>query len=268
MAKTKAAPKREATPAKKTATAKKKKTTAKKKTSKAPVAGSSSFPGFPPDLFQFLAELGLNNEREWFEPRKARYEESVREPALAFIRAMAPRITALSPHFQAIDKKVGGSLMRPYRDVRFSKDKTPYKTNVGIQFRHASGKDVHAPGLYLHLEPGSCFVGGGLWHPDAEPLASIRRRIADEPDAWLRVRDEPSFRRAFELSGESLKRPPRGFDAEHPCIEDLKRKDHVAMTSVSVRMLTSPSALDEITELLMASRNYLRFLCDAVGVAF
>ena len=265
-------------PAKKTASTKAPaaKTTPKqapaKKTAatKAPAATppSSGFAGFPRDLFQFLAELGLNNEREWFEPRKARYESSVREPALAFIRAMVSRLPEVSPHFVAVDKKVGGSRMRLHRDVRFSKDKSPYKTNVGIQFRHSTGKDVHAPGLYLHLEPGECFVGVGLWHPEPEALQAIRHRIREEPESWTRVRHEPAFTAAFELHGESLQRPPRGVDPEHPHVEDLKRKDHIAVASLSIDTITSPAAVDEISGLFTTARSYLRFLCEAVGVAF
>lgn len=235
---------------------------------KASAAIASDFPGFPADLFQFLAELGLNNEREWFEPRKHRYESSVLEPALAFIRAMAPRLREVSPAFVAVDKRVGGSLMRVHRDVRFSKDKSPYKTNVGIQFRHATGKDVHAPGLYVHLEPGGCFLGAGLWHPEPDALAGIRGRILEEPDAWQRVRDDAGFRALFALQGESLARPPRGFDPEHPHVEDLRRKDHIAVAELPVSAVQSPKAVDEVTRRFVAARDYLRFLCEAVGVAF
>jgi len=241
---------------------------AKAPAAKAPAAGAGAFAGFPPDLFQFLAELGLNNEREWFEPRKQRYESSVLEPALAFIRAMGPPLSRISSSFVAIDKKVGGSLMRVHRDVRFSKDKSPYKTNVGIQFRHATGKDVHAPGLYVHLEPGGCFLAAGLWHPEPDALGRIRARIVEAPAAWQRVRDDAGFRAVFELQGESLARPPRGVDPAHPYVEDLRRKDHIAVASLPVSVLTRPTAVEEVARRFMAGRDYLRFLCEAVGVAF
>lgn len=248
--------------------AKKKAATKKRATTKKKTATKADFVGFPADMFQFLAELGLNNEREWFEPRKPRYEASVSEPALAFIRAMAPRLSEISPHFVAVDKKVGGSLMRIFRDVRFSKDKSPYKTNVGIQLRHTTGKDVHAPGLYLHIEPGECFLGVGLWRPEPDSLAKIRKRIVDQPDTWRSLRDKPSFESAYELKGESLKRPPRGFDPEHPLIDDLKRKDHIAVASISVTTLTGPKAIDEVMRQFSKAREFLRFLCQAVDVAF
>ena len=144
---------------------------------------AATFGGFHPTLFSFLAELELNNEREWFQEHRDRYEREVREPAMGFIRAMAKPLTKISPHLLAVDKKVGGSMMRVHRDVRFSKDKSPYKTNVGIQFRHSAGKDVHAPGLYVHLAPDECFLGAGLWRPERDALAGIRKTIAERPRA-------------------------------------------------------------------------------------
>ena len=125
---------------------------------------------FKTSTIKFLRELEKNNNRDWFEANKHRYESDVREPALAYIEAMAPRLAKISPHFIASPKKVGGSLMRVYRDVRFSKDKTPYKTNIGIQFRHSAGKDVHAPGFYMHIEPSQVFIAAGIWRPDSEML--------------------------------------------------------------------------------------------------
>ena len=112
-----------------------------------------------PALFDFLRELGANNERPWFEENKARYRAEVRDPMLDFIQAFAEPLAEISPHFRADPRANGGSLFRIYRDTRFSKDKTPYKTNVGAHFRHEAGKDAHAPGFYLHLEPGMCFAG-------------------------------------------------------------------------------------------------------------
>ncbi|MGI9257968.1 MAG: DUF2461 domain-containing protein, partial [Gammaproteobacteria bacterium] len=129
-----------------------------------------SFAGFPAQTAKFLTELANNNARDWFNVNKQRYEDHVLEPALTFINAMEPRIEKISPHFLAVAKRTGGSLMRVYRDTRFSKDKTPYKTNIGIQFRHELGKDVHAPGFYLHIQPKNCFLGAGIWRPDSDAL--------------------------------------------------------------------------------------------------
>ncbi len=125
----------------------------------------SGFPGFPEDFFRFFVDLEQNNERAWFNQNKARYYESVVNPISEFIVAIAPRLQRISPHYIANPKPHGGSMFRIYRDTRFSKDKTPYKTHAGVQFRHEAGKDAHAPGFYVHLAPGEVFFGGGVWMP-------------------------------------------------------------------------------------------------------
>ena len=110
----------------------------------------------------------------------------------------------------ASDRRTGGSLMRVYRDTRFAKDKTPYKTNVGIHFRHEFGRDVHAPGFYVHVAPEECFLAVGLWRPDAAALGEVRKAIVESPDRWRRARDDKRFRERFTLEGESLKSRPAG----------------------------------------------------------
>ena len=142
---------------------------------------------FSQDTFQFLHDLRNNNERDWFNEHKADYENKVREPALEFITQMQPLLADISTRFIAAPKKVGGSLMRVYRDTRFGKDKTPYKTNVGIQFRHFMGKDVHAPGFYVHISEQECFVGAGIWRPDGPALSKIRHFIDDNPRGWTKA---------------------------------------------------------------------------------
>ena len=146
---------------------------------------------------------------------------------------MAPLLETFAPHFRADPRKSGGSLMRVFRDTRFSRDKTPYKTNIGIQFRHATGKDVHAPGLYVHIASDECFLGVGCWHPDGDSLARIRDWIAHKPERWFAVRDESGFVGEWTLSGESMTRPPRGYPADHEAIEDLKRKDFICLLYTS-----------------------------------
>jgi uncharacterized protein (TIGR02453 family) len=217
---------------------------------------------------QFLAELGHHNERAWFEANKARYERDVRDPALALIRSLAPHLKKVSRHLVASDKKVGGSLMRVHRDVRFARDKAPYKTNIGIQFRHEAGKDVHAPGLYLHVEAERCFLGAGLWHPEPEALAAIREAIQAKPAAWRKARDDAAFRRHFSLAGESLKRPPAGIAADHPLVEDLKRKDHMAVVELEPADAIGAGFPELVIDRFAAARPYLRFLTSARGLRF
>jgi uncharacterized protein (TIGR02453 family) len=186
---------------------------------------SARYATFKPETIAFLRELQSNNNRDWFNENKPRYEEDVLDVALNFIQSMHDPLQEFAPHFTAIPKRMGGSLMRVYRDTRFSKNKTPYKTNIGIQFRHEQAKDVHAPGFYVHIAPDEVFLGVGLWRPDSTALAAIRDRISVKQAEWLRARDDKSFKQHFHLGGESLTRPPRGFDKDHPLIEDIKRKD-------------------------------------------
>lgn len=225
-------------------------------------------PQFQPAFFDFLRQLKANNERAWFEANKARYHADVREPMLDFIAAFAEPLVDISPHFVADPRANGGSLFRIYRDTRFSLDKTPYKTNAGAHFRHVAGKDAHAPGFYLHLEPDSCFAACGIWHPGGEALAAIRTAIADDPAAWQRVTQAKTFRDTFTLRGQSLKRPPRGFDAAHPLIDDLKRKDFIAGTTFHEADAIQPDFLQRFARLARTGAAFVGFLSRAVGVPF
>ena len=223
---------------------------------------------FSPKLFKFLKDLAANNDRDWFQANKDRYEDDLREPAQAFISDFGPRLKKISPHFRADPRKVGGSLFRIHRDVRFSKNKSPYKTNSGIQFRHKAGKDAHAPGFYLHLEPGNCFAGAGIWHPDGEATKSIRSFLVDNTARWKRLTGAKRFRETFELAGDSLKRPPRGFDPDHPLVEDLKRKDFIAVHKLSQKEITARDFLKRYTDLCRTGSALVEALCEAVEVAY
>ncbi len=138
---------------------------------------SERYAKFGKETVAFLVELKNNNNRDWFNENKTRYEELVLDVALRFIQSMQDPMAEIAPHFTAIPKRMGGSLMRVYRDTRFSKNKTPYKTNIGIQFRHEQAKDVHAPGYYVHIDPDQVFLGAGMWRPASGPLNGIRRRM-------------------------------------------------------------------------------------------
>ena len=216
----------------------------------------------------FLAQLAKNNHRDWFEQHKQDYEERVRTPALHFIEDMAADLAAISPHFLAVPRKVGGSLMRVYRDVRFGKDKRPFKTNIGIQFRHERGKDVHAPGFYVHIEPQECFVGVGIWRPDAPALAKIRMRIVEHPGDWLAARDAKPFGQRFERRGDALKNPPRGIDKAHPLVDDLKCKDFIAVAPMTPTQVISPVFKTEVVNSFEQAVPYMRFLCRALDLSF
>lgn len=223
---------------------------------------------FSSATFDFLDELAANNSRDWFEANKHRYEDEVRTPALSFIESMAPHLARIAPHFRADARKMGGSLMRVYRDTRFSRDKTPYKTNIGIQFRHEAGKDVHAPGYYVHISVHEVFLGAGIWHPEAEPLAKIRQHIVDRPEAWATARDDARFRRFFNLDGDSLKRAPKGFPADHPEIGDIRRKDFIGISELSTDAILQAHFIDQCAEQFAAATPFMRFLCRGLGLPF
>jgi len=219
------------------------------------------------DLFQFFSDLEANNDREWFKANQARFEESVREPLLAFIQAFEEPLAAISPSMLAVAKKSGGSLFRIHRDTRFSKDKSPYKTSAGVQFRHEAGKDAHAPCFYLHLAPNEVFVGAGIWHPDGPALAAIRSRIDESPKDWVKARDQ-AFAAGWELEGDTLKRPPRGFDADHPQVEDLKRKDFIAVRRLVQEDVLQPGFVERFEAYCREQVPLMRFLTDALGLPF
>lgn len=215
---------------------------AKKKTTEIP---QQTFKGFPPNLFKFLKELKKNNDRDWFAENKHRYESDIVEPAMQFIAAMAPIVQKLSPFMTAIPKKMGGSVMRIYRDTRFSANKEPYKTNVGIQFRHQLGADVHAPGFYVHLEPGSCFLAVGTWMPPSDSLILIRQAIAETPKDWQKVVNNAAFKKRYRMEGESLKTAPQGYPKDHPMIEDLRRKSFACIAPINQEDLCSAKAIEQ-----------------------
>ncbi len=223
---------------------------------------------FERSLVRFLEELQEHNNREWFARHKERYQAEVQTPALAFIEAMKPRLRkTISRHVTADAKKSGGSMMRVYRDTRFSRDKRPYKTNVGIQFRHAAGKDVHAPGLYLHIEPGNLFLGTGIWHPDRDVLTGIRAAIVARPKAWIKARDHIPFVDAgFALTGDSLKRAPAGIPVDHPLIVDLRRTDFIAIKKLRPQSLLAADFVDRVIEDYASAKPLMRFLCTSLDL--
>lgn len=228
----------------------------------------ASRPTFDARTFQFLDDLAKNNNREWFKDNEDRYETFVREPALAFIEAMAPKLRTISIHFDAVAKRSGGSLMRLHRDTRFSRDKSPYKTNVGIQFRHERGRDVHAPGFYVHIEPSGCFIGAGIWRPDSAALRAIRTEILEQPKAWRSATRGKRFTDHFALAGESLKRPPLGCPADHRYIDDLKRKDFIAIANLNRKTICEPQLATTVTSMLRRTNVLMAFLCAAVDLEY
>lgn len=224
------------------------------------------YASFKPESLAFLQELSANNNREWFAANKARYEEQVLDVALGFIQSMHDPLRKIAPRFTAVPKRMGGSLMRVYRDTRFSRNKSPYKTNIGIQFRHERAKDVHAPGYYLHIDPDEVFLGVGMWRPEPAALAALRQRIDAKQAEWLRARDDRKFRSQFVLGGESLSRPPQGYSKDHPLIDDIRRKDFIAVRTLDPADPVNPRFQQKVETAFAAASPFMQFLCKAVGV--
>lgn len=223
---------------------------------------------FSPELFDFLRDLRENNQRDWFQAHKERYEDSVKDPLLVFITDFGPRLEKISKHFNADPRPVGGSMFRIYRDVRFSKDKSPYKTAASAHFKHRRAKDVHAPGFYLHLEPGQVFAGAGIWRPAGPAVKAIRQAITSRPDDWRKMLRGKRFAQLGGLAGDTLKRPPRGFDGEHPLIEDLKRKDFLVDQHFTEADATRADFLDQFTAFCQAAAPLMKFLTSALDIEF
>ena len=224
---------------------------------------------FSADTFKFLNELANNNDRDWFDRHRQRYEDEVREPAFDYIRSMEEPIAELSPYFVVAAKKTGGSLMRVFRDIRFSNDKSPYKTNIGIQFRHAAGKDVHAPGFYLNIAPGEMFLAAGIWSPDNPTLHKVRTLIDEYPDEWKKLkRNLVNTKTGFELNGNSLKRAPKGFPSDHALIDDLKRKHFVAVKQISNKDVLGKSATKNTAAMFKKTAPLVKFICEANDLYF
>jgi uncharacterized protein (TIGR02453 family) len=214
-----------------------------------------------PELFSFLRALARNNEREWFHANKQRYVDCVRDPLCAFVEAVGPKLRGVHPDVVADSRPVGGSLFRPQRDTRFSKDKTPYKTHAALKFP-CGPKDRPVPGFYLGLEPGSAFVGVGLWHPPTDVLQRVRRAIVEDAAGWKRARKV-----GLDEDDERLVRVPRGFDPEHPFADDLRRKSFTGRTAFSEKQAC---AADFPTRFVQACRRYrplVEFLSACAGSA-
>ena len=225
-------------------------------------------PYFHDKTFKFLRALARNNSREWFHEHKAEYDAHLRGPFLQLITDLQPDLLGISEHYRADPRGVGGSLFRIHRDTRFSNDKTPYKTWSGARFAHVRHKQVDAPSFYLHIQPGNCFVGAGLWHPEPDSQRRIRQFIFDNPGSWKAAVHAPAFKRKFSMDGESLVRPPRGFPAEHELIEDIKRKNFVAMATLDDAVVLGPALRKSVAAQFTSLAPLVDYLCAALDLEF
>jgi uncharacterized protein (TIGR02453 family) len=233
------------------------------KSAKTPATSDSN--GFSPETFRFLREIAKHNNREWFTDNKARYLTDVQGPALEFVRTIGPKLSGVSRHLVADPRPVGGSVMRIYRDIRFAKDKSPYRTAIGIRFMNdAGGKgEEHAPGFFLHISPGDTWAYGGVWQLEGPPLEGVRKAIAGRPDDWKEVRAGVP-----DIEGEALKRPPSGYDPKHPFIDDIKRKGFSAGVRLTDEEVIGPAFPGRFMKACLTLNPLNKFLARAMGVDY
>lgn len=231
----------------------------------------TEFAGFQPAAFRFFRGLARHNSRPWFERNRAVYEVEVRDAMRALVEEMDVRLAGIAPEMTGDPKR---SIFRIHRDIRFSKDKSPYKTNAGCWFRHrdASRKvgqesEGGSAGFYFHFQPGSCFSAGGLWMPPRASLDRIREAIAQAPLALPKIEKAPAFRRRFgALDDEAtLKRIPRGYDAEHPAARWLKLQSFTAHAPLEDAVVGSPRLVAHLTRDFERLVPLVRWLNDALG---
>jgi uncharacterized protein (TIGR02453 family) len=227
------------------------------------MSGSASFSR---DLIRFLTELRSHNNRAWFERHRARYERVYRVAFASFIEDFAPRLRKISPHFVADPRSSGGSVMRIYRDTRFSRDKSPYRSYTVVHFRHKDGEEGRAPGFFLYVAPDEISGGGGIWHPESLVARKIRSAIVRGPERWVAAISGRAFRERFKMTGESFQRPPSGVRRDHPQVAELMRKDFVASTSVPISRFVSPKFPAYYEEICREVSPMMEFLSNAVGL--
>ena len=220
---------------------------------------------FGPQLFRFLRDLEENNNREWFNQNKDRYEEHVREPTLQFVADVAPGLRKLSKRLVADPKPVSGSMFRIHRDTRFSKDKTPYKTHVGVHFFHES-RTEGAPVIYFHLQPGECFSIAGIHAPPTAQAREVRAAIAGDPAGWKRVSRGGQVPDRFSIGehGRLQRVPPEYKDS--PVADDLRLKEFMLSTRLTQKEVTADGFVDWYLHLMRPALPFLRFVGKAVGV--
>ena len=220
------------------------------------------FQGFPNEGLKFLRHLKRNNNREWFAKHKSEYEDFVKLPVQSLIAALRAPMAKLAPE---IDVSAKRGIFRIYRDTRFSKDKTPYKTHVAAVF-HLRGHWEESGGFYLHIEPGTVYVGGGIYMPTGQQIKKIRSAIVDRADGFLSIVEGRVFKKKFRgLEGEKLRRAPLGYPSDHPMIEWLKHKSFYTGVRWGEETCLSRDFVDRVLGVYRGILPLVRFLNGALG---
>jgi len=233
----------------------------------------SDFTGFPPKALTFLRGLARHNRKEWFEEHRADYESALLAPLRALVDEMDARLATIAPEFVGDRRR---SIFRIHRDVRFSKDKRPYKTNAACWLFHRDAgrtkgehDSVAAAGFYFHLQPGHCFLGGGCWMPPPPGLRRLREAIVEDADGFAATLRTPAFRRLYgkldEDPGTMLTRLPRGYAPDAPGVEWLRFKSFTATHTLTDAEARDPALPDRWAEACAAMLPFMRWLNAALG---
>ena len=222
---------------------------------------------FTPELFDFLRELDINNNRDWFLPNKGRYEQVVRDSVLAFVADVAPGLRRISAHLVADPKPVGGSMFRIYRDTRLSRDKRPYKTAVKIAFKHSEvPRGQTDPGNFLELRPGGGWAAGGVYMAEPAGLNRIRDAIIADPAGWQSIKERPGFEPMFGAPKGAYKRVPAPYPADHEFADDLRRRDFVWFRHFSETEVCASGFMDRYLDTCELASPFNGFLARALGL--
>jgi uncharacterized protein (TIGR02453 family) len=219
----------------------------------------ATFPGFPKEGMAFLRALKTNNDREWFTPRKSTFEAAVRQPMIGLVSAIHREMLRFAPEYVGEPVKC---VYRIYRDTRFSKDKTPYKTYASALFlRNGFSKYTGGAAYYFAVSPENIEVAGGLYTPDRDVLLAVRQHIADNPKQFRTTFDRPKVKKLLgELQGDSLTRVPKGFDPDHPAADLIRRKQYLLDTQLDPKLAITPKLLGELVTRIEAMTPFVEFL--------
>ena len=225
---------------------------------------STGFPGFPAEGIEFWRALARNNRREWFQPRKEVYEEQVRKPMLALVEAVNGALAGFAPDYMTEPAK---AVFRIYRDTRFSKDKTPYKTHVAASFHRHTGAG-HDAGYYFAISHKEVAIGGGIYMPEPQTLLALRHHIAARHTEMRKLLANRALRRLLgELQGEQLARVPKGFAADHPAGDLLRYKQLILYVELAPELATTRALYGEIVKRFRAMAPLMSFLTEPLGRA-
>jgi uncharacterized protein (TIGR02453 family) len=218
----------------------------------------SGFPGFPPEMIRFFRSLKRNNRRDWFQPRKHLYEQHVKAPMLDLVTALNGELMKFAPQFVTDPNK---ALFRIYRDIRFSADKTPYKTHAAASFWRRGADHTGEGGFYFSVSHDQIEIAGGIYHPSPETMLLVRSHIGEHYPELRRILTNKKARKLVgELQGDELTRAPKGFDPQHPALDLIKKKDWILDIALDASVATTPKLYREILDRFRAMAPLIEFL--------